>query len=180
MLPKLESKNISPAAFEADNTLINSLQAAKKDLMEQEKVLKDAVEEYKLQLIDQENNLRAVSDSKKSMEADFMMRLQEKDRQLADKETLIATLTKKSSTDEQRIKKLEDELLTGEDYQKTIADLTAQLTEANTKIATLQSDYDHLQKTSELDIQAARLKAQERIAKLQDSIAERFSKFDMK
>ena len=169
--------------LEADNTLINSLQAAKKDLMEQEKVLKDAVEEYKLQLIDQENNLRAVSDSKKSMEADFMMRLQEKDRQLADKETLIATLTKKSSTDEQRIKELEDELLAGEDYQKTIADLTAQLTEANTKIATLQSDYEHLQKTSELDIQAARLEAQqeaqERIAKLQDSIAERFSKFDM-
>lgn len=60
---------------------------------------------------------------------------------------------------------MEDELLAGEDYQKTIADLTAQLTEANTKIATLQSDYDHLQKTSELDIQAARLKAQERIAK---------------
>ena len=170
--------------LEADDTLINSLQAAKKDLIEQEKVLKDAVEEYKLQLIDQENNLRVVTDSKKSMEADYMVRLQEKDRQLADKETLIATLTKKSSADEQRIKELEDELSTGEDYQKTIADLTAQLNESNAKVATLQSDYEHLQKTSELNIQAARLEAQqeaqEKIAKLQDSIAERFSKIDMK
>ena len=168
--------------LEADDTLINSLQAAKKDLMEREQVLMDSVDDLKHQLIDSENNLHVVTDSKKSMEADYMVRLQEKDRQLADKETLIATLTKKSSTDEQRIKELEDELLAGEDYQKTIADLTAQLTEANTKVATLQSDYEHLQKTSELDIQAARLEAQqeaqEKIAKLQDSIAERFSKFE--
>ena len=116
------------------------------------------------------------------MEADYMVRLQEKDRQLADKETLIATLTKKSSTDEQRIKQLEDELLAGEDYQKKIAELTAQLNESNAKIAMLQSDYEHLQKTSELNIQAARLEAQqeaqEKIAKLQDSIAEHFSKLE--
>ncbi|SHL00545.1 hypothetical protein SAMN05216582_13114 [Selenomonas ruminantium] len=168
--------------LEADNTLINSLQEAKKNLMEQEKVLKDAVEEYKLQLVEQENDLRAVSDSKKSMEADFVMRLQEKDQQLADKETLIATLTKKSSADEQRIKELEDELLAGDDYQKKIAELTAQLNDANAKIAILQSNCEHLQKTSELNIQAARLEAQqeaqEKIAKLQDSIAERFSKLE--
>ena len=168
--------------LEADDTLINSLQAAKKDLMEREQVLMDSVDDLKHQLIDSENNLRVVTDSKKSMEADYMVRLQEKDRQLADKETLIATLTKKSSADEQRIKELEDELLAGEDYQKQIAGLTAQLNEVSSKLTTLQGDYEHLQKESELKVQAARLEAQQeaqtRIANMQNDIADRFSKFD--
>lgn len=168
--------------MKASDATIAALQEAKANAMEENALMKEKVEALNDRLLETEENFEAVIKDKKTMAANFARQLADKDKQIEDKEKLNTALAEKAAADKARITELEDELLAGEDYQKTIDNLQQELVDARKQIANLQKDVSGLQQQLKFDVQAARLEAQqeaqERIAKMQDSIADRFSKFD--